>query len=64
MQSAELPARPSLPWPLVLLALLQAALERWVSGTSRVPLLGWLSGRAAEILVGVQGYYSYVERWT
>ena len=40
----------------------QVALERWVSGTSRVPLLGWLSGRAAEILVGVQRYYTYVER--
>lgn len=41
---------------------LQAALGRWVSGTSRVPLLGWLSGRAAEILVGVQRYYTYIER--
>lgn len=40
----------------------QVALERWVSGTARVPLLGWLSGRAVEILVGVQRYYSYVER--
>ena len=27
-----------------------------------VPLLGWLSGRGAEILVGVQRYYTYVER--
>lgn len=40
----------------------QAALERWVGGTARIPLLGWLSGRAAEILVGVQRYYTYVER--
>ena len=41
---------------------LQAALERFVGGTSRVPLLGWLSGRGAEILVGVQRYYTYIER--
>ncbi|KAL4421321.1 hypothetical protein ABPG75_010612 [Micractinium tetrahymenae] len=40
----------------------QAALQRWVGASSRVPLLGWLSGRAAEILLGVQRYYSYVER--
>jgi hypothetical protein len=40
----------------------QAALEAWVRGTARVPLVGWLSGRAAEILVGVQRYYTYVER--
>jgi peroxin-16 len=40
----------------------QAALERWVGGTARIPLLGWLSGRAAEILIGVQRYYTYVER--
>ena len=48
-----LPARPCLP---------QAALQRWVSGTARIPLVGWLSGRAAEILIGVQRYYTYVER--
>ncbi len=41
---------------------MQRALERWVSGTSRVPLVGWLSGRAVEILVGMQRYYTYVER--
>ncbi|KAL4424562.1 hypothetical protein ABPG77_009146 [Micractinium sp. CCAP 211/92] len=40
----------------------QVALQRWVGASSRVPLLGWLSGRAAEILLGVQRYYSYVER--
>ncbi len=27
-----------------------------------LPLLGWLSGRAVEILLGVQSTYSYVER--
>jgi hypothetical protein len=41
---------------------LQAALDRFVGGTSRVPLLGWLSGRGAEILLGVQRYYTYIER--
>lgn len=40
----------------------QAALEKWVRGTSRVPLVGWLSGRSAEILMGVQQYYTYIER--
>lgn len=48
--------------PAAHLAALQAALERWVGGTARIPLLGWLSGRAAEILIGVQRYYTYVER--
>ena len=43
-------------------AAVQRALEGWVRGTSRVPLVGWLSGRAVEILVGVQRYYTYVER--
>jgi hypothetical protein len=38
------------------------ALQAWVGGTARVPLVGWLSGRAAEILLGVQRYYTYVER--
>ena len=41
---------------------MQAALEGWVRGTSRVPLVGWLSSRGAEILMGVQRYYTYVER--
>lgn len=41
---------------------LQAALDKWVRGSARVPLVGWLSGRAVEILVGVQRYYTYVER--
>lgn len=40
----------------------QAALDGWVRGTARLPLLGWLSGRAVEILVGAQRYYTYVER--
>ena len=56
------PAAPHLPYTPLPTCPLQAALDRWVGLTSRVPLVGWASMRAVEILEGVQRYYSYVER--
>lgn len=35
------------------------AIERWEKRLGRLPLVGWLASKAAEVIVGAQKYYSY-----
>lgn len=35
------------------------AVERWQGRLGRVPLVGWITDKAAELLLGVQKYYTY-----